>query len=166
MKRIFPVFTLLALLSSCAAGGGNLPADRSPGYFFFDGASFIEGRREGAPSVMIKDGYYPQVLPAKDNGRPKRLPEGAGGVAGFCFMEVRGGKLGRADGVIPLGGREVTLTGDGRKVTVRTDENGFFVTALPEGRYEVELLGARKTIDVKKGKSAIVTLRGGKRLVD
>lgn len=166
MKRILPVFALLTLLSSCAAGSGALSVDRSPRYFFFDGASFAEGRGEGAPSVMIMDGHYPEVLPAKDHGRPRRLPDGAGGVAGFCFMEVKGGKLGPADGAIPLGGREVTIRGDGRKVTVRTDEKGFFVTALPEGRYEVELLGVTKMIDVKKGKSSIVTLRGGKRLVD
>jgi hypothetical protein len=166
MKRILPVFTLLALLSSCAAGNGVLSVDHAPRYFFFDGASFAEGRREGVPSVIVRDGYYPEVVSGKAGDRLRRLPDGEGGVAGFCFAQVAGGKLGQAEGPIPLGGRDVTITGKGRKTTVRTDEMGFFVTALPEGRYEVELLGFSKTIDVKNGKSVVVTLRGGKRLVD
>lgn len=166
MKNILSTFSLLAVLTSCAAANGPLPADASSRYFFFDGASFAEGRHEGVPSVMITDGYYPTVLPAKDSGRPRRLPDGNGGVVGFCFIQVSGGKLAPAGGGVPLGGRDVTITGEGQKVTVRTDEKGFFVTALPAGTYEIEFSGLRKVVDVKKGKSTVVALRGGKRMVD
>lgn len=157
----------LALLASCAAGGGGLsPVVRSHDYFYFDGTAFVVGKKAGIPVVLIKDGYYPVVQARQEQAVLRRLPEGAGGLIGVCFLQVSGGKLVPMKGGLPVAGRDVSMRGKNGEYVARTDENGYFVTALPEGVYDVDCGGGKVVVTIAKGKSSAVTVRSGKRMVD
>ena len=65
-----------------------------------------------------------------------------------------------------MAGMLVTITGDSMTVAGRTDASGYLVLALPPGSYDVRLAGVTKKWVVDKQKTALVALRGGKRMGD
>ena len=46
------------------------------------------------------------------------------------------------------------------------DQNGFFSLSLPAGTYEVRGAGSPVKLTVTEGKTSLVALRTGKRMVD
>jgi hypothetical protein len=134
--------------------------------FHFDGSDFRPGTAAGAAPVLMRDGYLPLIQIKGESPREEQLPEGTGAVAGFCYLQAAGGKLQERSGSIPMAGLAVTLHGGGRQVAAMTGAGGFFVTALPPGEYEVRAAGFTSKVTVEKGKTSLVAIRGGKRMVD
>jgi hypothetical protein len=134
--------------------------------FHFDGSGFRPGTAGGAATVLMRDGYLPLIQVNGESPREERLPEGTGAMAGFCYLQAAGGKLQERSGSIPLAGLAVTLHGGAGQVAATTGAGGFFVIALPPGDYKVQAAGFTGKVTVEKGKTSLVAIRGGKRLVD
>jgi hypothetical protein len=130
--------------------------------YLFDGATFREGKAEGA--VLVKDGRLPQV--GEVSAREDLLPEGTGAVALFCYLQGAGGKLKRLPRVIPVAGAAVSVQGEGLTLAARTDGAGYLILALPPGSYEFRLSGFSKRVAIEKGKTTLTFLRAGKRMGD
>ena len=131
--------------------------------FSFDGSGFIKGAGPG--TVLVRDGYLP--VPAGAHAqREDQLPEGTGALALFCFQQHSGGKLRPQSGFAPMPGVAVTLMGNSVTLAARSDASGYLILALPPGSYELRLFGLSKKVVVKGRKTALVALRGGKRMVD
>jgi len=156
---------LLLLLGIFLAASGLSCATAASDWqsFGFDGAAFVKGSGSGA--IMVRDGYLP--VPASAQApREDKLPEGTGAVALLCFQQSSGGKLRAQPGLAPMAGVAVTITGNSLNLAARTDANGYLILALPPGSYELRLLGFSKKVAVEHGKTALVAIRGGKRMVD
>lgn len=156
------LFFLLGIL--CTATGIACAGTASGWQSFgFDGNGFQKGIAGGA--IQIRDGYLP-VPAAAGAPREDQLPKGTGAIALFCYMQSAGGKLKPHASVIPMGGVAITLNGHSLTVAGRTDENGYLILALPAGSYDVRLYGFSKKVTVEIAKTALVAMRGGKRMVD
>lgn len=156
--RLLFLFGVLLLASATAWAG-------APGWtsFRFDGAAFSEGGGKGA--ISVRDGYLPVV--AADGILPEDpLPEGTGAVALLCYQQVSGGKLKRQAGYRALPGVALSVRGAAVTLGTRGDANGYAILALPAGSYQLKAFGFTKRVDVVQGKSALVAIRGGKRMVD
>ncbi len=161
---ILPLITLMSL-SSC-----TLPATTASTWqpFSFNGTGFVPGEREGMPSLWIRDGFIPRTEKmgpeAADIGR---LPAKVGAVAGVCYLQTSGGKLADTSGSTPYADEQITIksASDGVFVT-RTDDRGLFIETLYPGEYEFSCRGAGSPARVFEGKTTLVTIRGGKRMVD
>ncbi len=156
------LFFLLGML--CGAPGLAL-AGAASGWqtLGFDGNLFQKGAAAGA--IQVRDGYLP--VPASAGApREDQLPKGTGALAVLCFVQGAGGKLKPQPGVLPMAGVAVTLSGHALTVVGRTDADGYLILALPPGSYEARLLGFSKKLTVEMGKTALVAIRGGKRMGD
>jgi hypothetical protein len=135
-------------------------------YFHFDGGQFVPGKPEAGTFVAVQDGVQPMVAARAEKLQAVPLPAGTGAVVGICYVQSSGGKLRTGAGfdAVPLIPVEIS-TGGRNFATVETDNNGYFVAALPPGSYKV---GARGAVEVKvsKGSTTFVLLRVGKRMVD
>lgn len=156
---------MLLLLSIFFAATGLTCAGAALGWqsFDFDGKGFV--KTSGGGSIMVRDGYLP-VSAGVAAPREDQLPPGTGAVALFCFLQSSGGKLRPQTGSAPMAGMVVTVGGKNITLAARTDANGFLILALPPGSYDFRLLGFSKKATVESGKTALVALRGGKRMVD
>jgi len=155
------MLTILGLI--CAVTGfGSAEAASTWQTLGFDGSVF----RSGAPDavIQVRDGYLP--VAGSGGVRNDQLPLGTGAVAVLCFQQVAGGKLATHPAVTAIGGVAVTLTAKSSTVAGRTDANGYLIMALPPGSYDVRLLGFSQKVIVEGGKTALVAIRGGKRMVD
>jgi len=131
--------------------------------FGFDGSGFVKTAGPGA--IMVRDGYLP--VPAGAHApREDQLPEGTGALAVFCFQQRSGGKLRPQSGLAPMPGVAVTVVGNSVTLAARSDAGGYLILALPPGSYEIRLFGLSKKVVVEGRKTALVALRGGKRMVD
>ena len=131
--------------------------------FGFDGKAFQKGAGGGA--IQVRDGYLP--VPAGATApRGEPLPNGTGALALLCFLQSSGGKLKPQASISPMAGVAVTVTGNSQTRAGRTDASGYLILALPPGSYEVHLFGFSKKVSVEIGKTALVAMRGGKRMVD
>jgi len=147
--------TASGLAGACAASSWQTLA--------FDGNVFAKGSGSGA--IMVRDGYLP--VPAGTAApREDQLPEGTGAVAVFCYQQRSGGKLRPLGGLAPMAEVVITVNGTSLKLAARTDASGYLILALPPGSYDVGLFGLSKKVTVEGGKTALVALRGGKRMVD
>lgn len=156
---------LLLLLGIFLAASGLSCAGAAPDWqgFRFDGTAFVKDSGSGA--VLVSDGYLP--VPASAQApREDKLPEGTGAVALLCFQQSSGGKLRAQPGMAPMAGVAVTISGNSLNLAARTDASGYLILALPPGSYEFRLLGFSKNVAVEHGKTALVAIRGGKRMVD
>lgn len=153
------LLTACLFLCSTAWGSAGMPWET----FGYDGREFLKGG--GEASISIRDGYLP-ISADVSVQREDQLPPGTGAVALLCYQERSGGKLKPQQRVAPLPGVAVTLAGTSVTVAGRTDSNGYLVLALPPGAYQVRWLGFTTNVKVEKGKSALVALRGSKRMVD
>ena len=169
MKRNFLLcLFLLPLGIALPCEGGmfrNLGQTARPWYF--DGREFAPGSGDGSLVVLVRDGYLP-VLRTRDDSAPSTaLPDGTGALAGICHVQVTGGKLASQSGTLPAGGCQVEIIGASRMVWRATaDQNGFFSLSLPAGTYEVHGAGSPVRLMVTEGKTSLVALRTGKRMVD
>jgi hypothetical protein len=154
---------LLLGLFLTASGLGCAGAASDWQSFGFDGTAFVKDSGSGA--IMVRDGYLP--VPASAQApREDKLPEGTGAVALLCFQQSSGGKLRGQPGLAPMAGAAVTITGNALSLAARTDASGYLILALPPGSYEFRLLGFSKKVALEHGKTALLAIRGGKRMVD
>lgn len=154
---------MLALLACLVCSGPVLAGTEGVSSFQFDGSTFREGRAPGA--ILIKDGFLPLV--AGEGGlREDPLPSGTGAVVLLCYRQVSGGKLGSHAGYAPMPAVAVVVSSASLALAARADANGYLILALPAGSYQLSLFGISKRVTIEKGKSALVSIRGGKRMVD
>lgn len=162
------VFLLCLALPAALSGAGNRPADVW-NYYHFDGASFTPGPAiDGSAYVAVREQVRPVVLTAQaaDIGQTP-LPAGAGAIAGICYLQSSGGKLGGGSGYRPCPRVPLLIHSGGKElVTVQTDDHGHFVVVLPAGTYSIGNGPLTAGITVERGITTLVPLRAGKRMVD
>ena len=136
-------------------------------FFHFDGREFVSGKPGDplAPFVAVRDGLLPVVQTREEKIEAVQLPTGTGALAGICYVQSFGGKLKPAGGYhpVPLLGIPI-VSADGKKLQTETDTDGFFVTVLPPGSYRVGNQGVE--VQVENGRTKLLPLRVGKRMVD
>lgn len=162
------IVTLLLFLAVVVLRPSHGTADSLPSWqkYFFDGKEFRQGDSPSGPAVYAKEGYIP-VTKAKDEAFPEdKLPSGTGGVVVLGYIQVAGGKLQNHSGYLPLAGAAIEIKGAKRIMTIRSDGEGYAVLALPAGKYDLQIRGLTKGMQVEEGKTIFVTIRAGKRMVD
>jgi hypothetical protein len=161
-----PLIAIIPFIVSC------VPAGTSPWRpYFFNGNEFQPSVAGTAQKLWLRKGYLPRLdepgTYAVDTGK---LPPGTGAVAGICYLQTSGGKLGNNTDnttVKPYPDEQVVIKNRQEGISVtRTDEAGYFIEALFPGDYELLCRGAAKPITVIKGETTLVPLRGGKRMAD
>lgn len=169
MRRKFILGLLLfSLGAALPCEGGMFRNPGSSGHpWRFDGRGFVPGGGDGTPVILVRDGYLP-VLRESDTSAPTvPLPDGTGVISGICYLQVAGGKLAAQNGIVPAEGCRVEIVGiDRLRRHATADRNGFFSLPLPAGSYEVHGAGSPLKLTVMAGKTALVALRTGKRMVD
>lgn len=136
-------------------------------YYHFDGRGFIAGQPDSGAFVAMRDGVRPVVLTQADKIEPVSLPPGKGAIAGICYTQSSGGKLTSGSAFAPAPGVPVQISANNRVVaTARSDEQGYFVAIVDAGGYVVAGGPAAVELAVEKGKTTLVPLRTGKRMVD
>jgi hypothetical protein len=153
---------LTAILAITLAGP-SLAADNDWRTLSFAGREY---RADANGALAVRDGYLPFRRYSGLVLRENRLPAGTGALAGICFVQVSGGRLGSAAGSLPLSGEAIEVSGKRLSLAVRTDRDGYFVLALPPAAYELRWRGFAQKVTVSNGTTTLVALRGGKRLVD
>lgn len=129
----------------------------------YDGRAFVPA--SGSSGLKVRDGYLPLLSDGKVL-REDQLAEGMGALALYCYQQQSGGKLRRQPGQAPLSGVAVAVAGGGQGFAARADANGYLLLALPVGEYDITVLGRTRKVQVENGKTALVAIRGGKRMVD
>jgi len=133
----------------------------------FNGREFVPGAGDGGMVVLVRDGYLPVVRTGANPVPSTPLPTGTGALAGICYIQVTGGKLDSQSGTIPAGGCPLEIVDLSRTIWRATaDQNGFFSLPLPAGTYEVHGAGSPIKLTVTEGRTALMALRTGKRMVD
>ncbi|MFZ3208659.1 MAG: hypothetical protein WA140_07470 [Geobacteraceae bacterium] len=164
MFRCTVMALLLIACSSVGAMEMRRPMNAQWLAYHFDGNAFRSGKGARGATVYLKEGYLP--LFGAVGGNEAKLPEGKGVIAGICYLQTAGGKLKQGDAYIPLQNVPVEIIGASWRQTVRTTASGFFVVVPPPGDYEARLPGAIGKIGVERGKTSLLAVRGGKRMVD
>jgi hypothetical protein len=163
------VFLILAALAASASAFAKRQADIW-NYYHFDGNAFTSGpATDGSTYVAIREKSRPVVLTAPTSHiELTGLPEGAGGIAGICYIQSAGGKLGGgSSGFKPYSRVPLLISSGGKQlVSVQTDEQGYFVVVLPAGKYTIGSEPFTVEITVERGITTLVPLRAGKRMVD
>ncbi len=161
----FLVFLICSTLSAPASAAGNRPPDVW-NFYHFDGIAFTSGPAvDGSPFLAIREKLLPVVLTVQTAAiEQTALPDGTGAIAGICYIQSSGGKLGVGGGFKPYPRLPLLISNEGKEfVTVQTDNHGYFVVVLPAGVYSV---GSGPSITVERGIATLVPLRVGKRMVD
>lgn len=136
-------------------------------YYRFDGRGFSAGLlTDEGPLVALRDGVVPVLLTQAAKIEAVALPPGKGAIAGICYNQHAGGKLGGGAGFTPSPGTPIRITGNGGSTLISSDANGYFVALLDAGEYEIMAGPARTRVGVEKGKTILAALRTGKRMVD
>lgn len=169
-KTIFLLSSLLicSAFSAPASAAANRPSD-AWNYYHFDGSAFKSGPTiDGSAFVAVREKVRPVVLTAQPAQLElTALPDGAGSIAGICYIQSSGGKLGSSSGFAPYQRVPLLISSGGKQlVTVQTDDNGYFVVVLPAGTYSVGSAPFSAEITVERGVTTLVPLRAGKRMVD
>lgn len=160
---------IAALVASLTIPAAGLPMGSRPDdsrTMHFDGSAFREGNIVGQPAVATRIGHFPQLLQEGSPREIRPLPPGTGALAGICYIQQSGGKLGSHPTFLPRSDMPVTVRGAGVEKETRCDGNGFFSLALPPGRYEVRSSADSGTVTIELDKTTLIPLRGGKRMVD
>ena len=132
-KRAF----IAALAATLTLPAMALPMGKRPDdshTYYFDGSQFREGASPDQPAIATRTGQYPHLLGAGGSGQASPLPAGTGALAGICFIQQSGGKLGSKPAFLPRPGITVTVRGTDAVREARCDGHGFFSLALPPGR--------------------------------
>lgn len=166
------LFLLVILLCMSIPALASAAASRPTGawnYYHFDGSAFIPGPAvDGNAFIALREKFQPVVLAVPiENLEETALPQGAGVIAGICYLQISGGKLGGGGGFKTFPRMPLTIFSEGKQfVAVQTDDNGYFVVVLPAGTYSVGAGPSTVEITVKRGITTLVPLRAGKRMVD
>lgn len=167
-------FKLLLALMACAmmcttaSAAAKRPADVW-GYYHFDGVGFKAGpATDGSAFIAVRERVQPVVLlNQSSNIEPIALPEDSGVIAGICYFQSFGGKLGDSGGYTPCPRVPLLISSGGKQlVTIQTDEHGYFVAVLAAGKYTIGSGPFTAEISVDSGITTLVPLRAGKRMVD
>jgi hypothetical protein len=138
-------------------------------YYHFDGTAFAPGpAAAGTAFVAVREKVQPVVLTAEAAEiEHVVLPEDSGVIAGICYQQSSGGKLGSGRPFKPYPHIPLLIFSAGKPlVTVQTDDHGYFVVVLPTGTYSVSNGPFSAEIAVERGITTLVPLRAGKRMVD
>jgi len=165
---VFLAFLFSTSFSVSASAAGNRPGDVW-NYYHFDGSAFLAGpATDGSAFVAVRENVQPVVLTAQGARiEPTALPVGAGVIAGICYIQSSGGKLGTGSGYRPYPRVPLLIATGGKElVTVQTDDYGYFVVVLPAGTYSIGSGTFTAEIAVERGVTTLVPLRAGKRMVD
>lgn len=169
-KALLFLLVFLACTALCAAAvaAGKRPVE-AWSYYHFDGSAFSAGPAlDGSAFVAVRDNVRPVILtsPAAQI-TPAVLPAGSGVLAGICYRQSSGGKLGNTGGFTPYPGVPLLISSGGTQfVTVQTDDHGYFLAVLPVGTYSVNSGHFTAEITVERGRTTLIPLRTGKRMVD
>ncbi|QXE92516.1 hypothetical protein [Geomonas subterranea] len=163
--RFCLVALTLALTSLTVHAFAKKPAELWA-LFHFDGSAFVAGKPAPlSPFVAVREGFLPVVETKEERIREAKLPDGAGALVGVCYVQSYGGKLKPAGGYHPVPMLEVPILVGGKPAAAaQTDGDGYFVTELPAGSYQVG--NQRVEVKVENGKTSFIPLRVGKRMVD
>jgi hypothetical protein len=169
MPILFKVFlagVAVAFVCTSAAAAGKKDSSQWI-YFHFEGGSFVAGKpAEGVPFVAMREGVQPVLLTKSAKIEAVKLAPGTGALVGICYIQSSGGKLKRSPSYLPCPRVPVQiLQGDKVVATVETDAQGYFLATLPAGKYQVRVKDTIETT-VNNGKTTLVQLRAGKRMVD
>jgi hypothetical protein len=164
---------LLALIfcttfPAAASAAGNRPTD-AWSYYHFDGIAFTPGPTiDGSAFVAVRENVQPVILTAPSSQiEQTALPDGTGVIAGICYLQSSGGKLGAGSGFKPYPRVPLLISSGGKElVTVQTDGNGYFVAVLPAGTYSIGSGPFTAEVTAELGITTLVPLRAGKRMVD
>lgn len=162
------VFLTGTLLSSPISAASKRPADVW-NYYHFDGAAFAPGpAAAGTAFVAVREKVRPVVLTAEAVEIAQvALPDGSGVIAGICYQQSSGGKLGNGRAFKPYPRIPFLILSAGKPlVTVQSDDHGYFMAVLPAGTYTVSNGPFAVEITVERGITTLVPLRAGKRMVD
>lgn len=162
------VFLVVAALSASASAAGKRPTDIW-NYYHFNGSAFTPGPAiDGNAYVAVREKVRPVVLTAQTSDiEQSALPDGTGVIAGICYLQSSGGKLGGSSGYKPYSRVPLTISSGGKElVTIMTDDNGYFVMVLPAGTYSIGSGPFTAEITVERGITTLVPLSTGKRMVD
>lgn len=163
-------FTAVLYAVTCcttATAAAKRPVD-AWSYYHFDGRAFVAGQRlDGGRSVVLRERVAPVMATRASRLEAIALSPGKGAVAGICYIQNSGGKLAPAGGYTPVTRSQVQIYSGGRMIAAtETDEQGYFVILLDAGRYTVGSGSMRSEVVVEDGKTILVPLRTGKRMVD
>lgn len=152
------------------AAAGKRPASVW-NYYHFDGTSIVPGSGDASDAYLaVKESALPVIITNKSITTIKQVPisAGFGAVAGICYIQSSGGKLaGKKLGFKPSSNLTLTVSNSGRiTATIQTDKNGYFVRELPVGKYAINDGRFEHEVTVESGKTSIMALRNGKRMVD
>lgn len=156
------------LICTTSVAGSKRPTDVWA-YYHFDGVGFTTGPSvDGSAFIAVRERVQPVVLLNQSaNIEPIALPENTGVIAGICYFQSFGGKLGDSAGYVPCPRVPLLISSNGKQlVTVQTDEHGYFVAVLPAGKYTVGSGPFTAEISVDRAITSLVPLRAGKRMVD
>ena len=84
----------------------------------------------------------------------------------FLYVSVNLVVLAGKESRHPQAGVAVRIVGDGLTREATTDEGGYFAAVLPPGSYELQGRAGTARVEVESGRTALVGLRAGKRMVD
>ena len=138
-------------------------------YYHFDGISFKPGPTvDGSAFIAVRERHQPVVMQTPNSTiEAPVLPKNSGVIAGICYFQTSGGKLGNGAGYIPCPNTPLLISSEGKQlVTVKTDEHGYFVVVLNAGTYSIGNGPFTAEIAVESGVTSLVPLRAGKRMVD
>jgi hypothetical protein len=153
---------LVSAIAACTLFGGQKSAWQP---YSFNGKEFIAGDIMGMPTLWVRNGYAPQTESSSRSG--SALATAYGAVAGFCYLQVSGGKLAEGGGTLPLNDERITIYSEKLdNIVSRSDSAGFFSTSLPPGDYEIGCRGQRKPFRIRNGETTLIPLQCGKRMVD
>ncbi len=163
------LLAVLAVVVMCVAvAAASKRPDTAWRYYHFDGHSFVGGLPDdGRPFLAIRDHAVPVVLTRTTKVEALSQPPGTGALAGICYIQSSGGKLGGGHGYTPCPRTSLTIySGDTVVLLTQTDETGHFVAVLPAGVYRVVSGTFSTEASVENGTTTLVPLRAGKRMVD
>jgi hypothetical protein len=166
--HIFLALLICGALPAAASAAGKRPAE-SWNYYHFNGSAFLAGPSvDGSAFIAVREKVQPVVMTSPSTQIEQAvLPEGTGVIAGICYLQSSGGKLGGGSGFKPYPRIPLLISSGGKQlVTVETDDHGYFVVVLPAGKYTVGSGPFTSEISVERGITTLVPLRAGKRMVD
>jgi hypothetical protein len=163
------LLAVLAVAVICVAvSAASKRPDPIWNYYHFDGHSFVGGHPDdGRPFLAVRDHAVPVVLTRMTKVEAVALPPDKGALAGICYIQSSGGKLGGGRGYAPSPRTSLTIySGETVMLLTQTDESGYFVAVLPSGSYRVASGAFVAEAAVGTGTTTLVPLRTGKRMVD
>ena len=164
--NVFLAGVALAVMSLTALAAAKRPDERW-NYFHFDGHGFVAGKpADDSPAVALRAGVRPVLVGKGGKPEPVSLAGHAGALVGICFSQGSGGKLKAGAGFLPYPRLPVQVfSGETMVAATQTDAEGYFLVTLPPGKYRVR---ARQEVEVtvENGKTTLLALRAGKRMVD